>query len=123
VKLHPRAGTAIVGEEASILHGGHGQDGHIVPNEKMKEVSKPPQKSPRVGGHHSSWLKAIKGESQALSSFDYAGPLAETVLLGNVALRSKEKEIRWDREQMKVLNDADANGLVHGTDPREGWDI
>ena len=44
-------------------------------------------------GHQESWIKACKSgfnskEHLALtSSFDYAGPLTETVLMGNIAIR------------------------------------
>ena len=122
-KLHPRAGTAIIGEKATILYDGHGGGGHIVPEAKMKAASDVPERSPRVRNHLGSWLDACKGRGRALSSFDYAGPLAEFVLLGEVALRSDDHEIRWDGKAMKVPNDPKATALVHGTDPRDGWEI
>ena len=119
----PGTGTAIIGEKASILHGGHGGGGHIVPQEKMQEIGQPPRRSPRVGGHHQSWVQACKGQGQALSSFDYAAPLAEMVLLGEVALRSESREIEWDSGKMQVTNDRDANRFVRGPEPREGWEL
>ncbi len=42
-------------------------------------------------GHHEEWIAACKGGAPALCDFSYAGPLAETVLLGNVAFRSGQK--------------------------------
>ena len=122
-KPRSRVGAAMVGEKATIIYGSHGGGGHIVPEEKMKEAGDVPERSPRVRDHQGSWLDACKGRGQALSSFDYAGPLAEFVLLGEVALRSDDHEIRWDGEAMKVPNDPKATALVHGTDPRDGWRI
>jgi predicted dehydrogenase len=116
-------GAAIIGEKATILHGGWGATARIVPDERAKEIGFAPEKSPRVDGHMRSWLRACKGEGKTLSSFDHAGPLAEMVLLGDVALRSKDKTINWDSKAMKVTNDAGANQLVQGPRPRPGWEI
>lgn len=116
-------GSAIIGEDATILYGGHGGGGHIVPSEKMQEAGRPPQRSPRVRGHQASWVRACKGEGKALSHFDYAAPLAEMVLLGEVALRSRNKVIQWDSRNMRVTNDEEANRLVCGPEPRKGWEI
>ncbi|MCB1236626.1 MAG: Gfo/Idh/MocA family oxidoreductase, partial [Verrucomicrobiae bacterium] len=49
--------------------------------------------------HHAEWIAACKGEGKALSHFDYAGPMTEVVLLGNVALRAGAK-IEWDAKAM-----------------------
>ena len=80
-------------------------------------------------GHQKSWVEACKAgyqskEHQALtSSFDYSGPLTETVLMGNLAIRSySRKKLLWDGEEMKVTNFEDANQFV--TRPyREGWKL
>jgi len=102
------------------------------PNEKLQEY-----------GHQVSWTDAIKAgfgskEHKALtSSFDYAGPLTETVLMGNLAIRSYQhgqldeqqrrnfngrKRLLWDGESMKVTNYDPANQFV-GRTYREGWEI
>ena len=73
-------------------------------------------------GHQRKWVDACKAgynssEHRSLtSSFDYAGPMTETVLMGNLAIRSymlrKEnakggmdfyarKKLLWDGENMK----------------------
>jgi len=116
-------GAAIIGEKATIMHGGWGGEGRIFPDGKMKEIGLAPEKSHRVNGHMRSWLMACKGQGKTLSNFGYGGSLAEMVLLGDVALRSKEKEIHWDAKAMKVTNDEQANQLAQGTEPRPGWQI
>ena len=94
-------------------------------------------------GHQRKWVDACKAgfdspEHQALtSSFDYAGPMTETVLMGNLAIRSymlrKEnsegdmeyygrKKLLWDGENMKITNLEEANQFV-GRDHREGWEV
>ena len=57
----------------------------------------------------------------AKSNFDYAARLAETVLLGNVALRVG-KRIEWDAEKMQAKNCPEAEPLI--TRPyRHGWTL
>ena len=80
-------------------------------------------------GHQVSWTRACKAgfeskEHKALtSSFDYSGPLTETVLMGNLAIRSYQtkdasgkfpgrKKLLWDGKAMKVTNYDDANRFV-----------
>ncbi len=94
-------------------------------------------------GHQKAWTTACKAgfgssEHQALtSSFDYAGPLTETVLMGNLAIRSYSlidqdergrrnyygrKKLLWDGKNMKITNFESANQFV-GRNYREGWKL
>ncbi len=94
-------------------------------------------------GHQRLWVDACKAgfnspEHRALtSSFDYAGPMTETVLMGNLAIRSymlrrenssgnmefyARKKLLWDGENMQITNLEDANQFV-GRTYREGWEI
>ena len=59
---------------------------------------------PKSPGHFEEWVRAIRGGEQAMSNFpDYAGPLTETVLLGNLALWAGEK-VEWDPVNMRPKN-------------------
>jgi hypothetical protein len=94
-------------------------------------------------GHQVAWTDACKAgfgstEHQNLtSSFDYSGPLTETVLMGNLAIRSYQtaemsgkdkksfegrKRLLWDGERMKITNYDAANRFV-GREYREGWKL
>lgn len=94
-------------------------------------------------GHQRKWVDACKAgfgskEHQGLtSSFDYAGPMTETVLMGNLAIRSymlrKEnakgrmdyygrKKLLWDGENMKITNLEAANQFV-GRIYRKGFEM
>ena len=60
----------------------------------------------RSPGHFEEFVESINSGEQAVSNFpDYAGPLTETILLGNLALWSKKK-VEWDAENM-IAKDAD----------------
>ena len=74
-------------------------------------------------GHEQDWIRAIKeGGTPPCSNFEYAGPLTETVLMGNLAVRFPGKKLLWDGEAMKVTNDADADAYVR-REYREGWSL
>ena len=51
----------------------------------------------------SEWVEACVNGSGTTCSFDYAGPLTEAVLLGNVAFRVG-RWIAWDSAAMKATN-------------------
>jgi hypothetical protein len=70
--------------------------------------------------HHAEWISACKGEGKTLSNFNYAGPMAEAVLLGNVALRTGQP-IQWNAPKLKVTNVPDANRFIRH-EYRKGWE-
>ena len=74
----------------------------------MKTIPRVPGGRPQL-----EWLRAIKGEGpKPGSSFDYAGPLTEAVLLGNLAVRLPGTKIEWDGPNMKCTNSEEADALV-----------
>jgi len=72
-------------------------------------------------GHHQEWIAACNGGAPALCAFDYAGPLAETVLLGNAAFRSGQP-LAWDAAACKVTNTRAADAFIRRT-YRHGWKL
>ena len=95
-------------------------------------------------GHQRKWVDACKAgfnspeHNSLTSSFDYSGPLTETVLMGNIAIRSynlqekKEgsrrstyigrKKLLWDGNNMKIQNLEAANKFVTRS-YRKGWEL
>ena len=57
----------------------------------------------------------------ATSYFDYSGPLAELVLLGMVAVRTREK-LYWDAANMRATNSSEADQYVR-QEYRAGWSL
>jgi hypothetical protein len=89
----------------------------IIPETRMREVmAKNPEKTiPRVSGGRPQleWLRAIKGKGPRPSSnFDYAGPLTEMCLVGNLAVRLPGKMLEWDGPNMRCTNSEEADALV-----------
>ena len=108
------SGSVLVGENASIMVGSHSQGGRIFPEAAMKATKKPPEVAHRckAGNHLQNWVMAIKGEDKAMSQFDYAGPLSEINVLGDVAAMHPGRKLLWDSENMRITNDEEANNSI-----------
>jgi hypothetical protein len=98
----------------------------LIPESRAKEYGDPPKKLERSIGHYKEWIETCKGGKPAGSNFDWAGPLTEVVLLGNVALRPQLREelttqkLLWDGAHMRFTNSDLANQFLR-RDYREGW--
>jgi len=118
-------GNLFIGTKASIIvQGDYGDSPRIFPEEKMKEIGKPPKLLERSPGHIEEWVLACKGEQPIdfpKSNFEYSAPFSETVLLGNIALRFGRR-LEWDGENMKFTNVPEANEFV-SKEYRSGWDF
>ena len=87
--------------------------------------------------HAMDWINGIKNNYQPSSHFGKAGPLTETVLMGNLAVRGytyrfpdpmgKDAEaykvpgrtrLEWDGAKMEVTNVADMNFFVRNQENR-----
>ena len=115
--LKAKGGCMFVGEKG-IMCGALMQRPNVL-GELGRDLTPPPRTLPRSPGHYVEWIEAIKGGPAALSNFDYAARLTETILLGNIALRCG-KTIEWDPAEMKVTNVPEANGFVR-REYRKGW--
>jgi len=121
----PKTGSLFVGSEATLLVAGdYGNSPRIVPETKRQALGKPPKMLERSPGHMQEWVMACKGEKPhdyPGSSFYYAAPFSEVVLLGNVALRTGRR-LEWDHQKMEFTNLPEANQFVSKT-YRDGWDV
>ncbi len=121
---------ARMGEGGHLLVGDKGfmLGNRVYPEKRRKEYQDPPKTLPRSPGHYQEWIQACKGGKPAGSNFDWAGPLAEVVLLGNIALRVKLREeltyhnMEWDPENLRIKNVPEANKFIR-REYRAGWTI
>ena len=130
-------GTMFVGKKGKLLCGAvasvNDPDDDVpllLPRSLAGSYRRAPKKLPRiegpwehnwVGNHEHDWVDCCREGKEACSSFDYAGPLTEMVLLGNVALLSGSR-LDWDRDEMKVTNEPGANSLLR-REYRQGWTL
>jgi predicted dehydrogenase len=120
----PESGLLLVGEKGSFFSkNDYGAEHVLLPKERFKDVAMPEQTLPSSPGHFREWVDAIRDSdpSKALSNFDYAGRLTETVLLGVVALKAGGK-IEWDPETMRAKNNPAADQYIR-RDYRKGFSI
>jgi hypothetical protein len=87
-----------------------------------------PQSIPRASNRQTDmamkeeWFAMMKGGPAAYSNFAISGFLAETILLGCVALRSGVGEkLDWDGPNMRATNSPGASRFVK-PHPRKGWE-
>jgi len=121
-------GHLLIGDKGQILSmRTQRQRGYsLIPESRAREYGKPPQKLERSVGHYQEWIDACKGGKPPGANFDWAGPLTEVVLLGNVCLRQQLREeltfkkLHWDGEAMRFTNSDEANKFLK-REYRQGW--
>ena len=147
-------GVLFIGTKGKMTCGTYGAFPSLLPASHTREVSVP-QTILRVpgsaDGHQAQWVEACLagyGKMEVSSSFEVAGPLTETILMGNLAIRShdirKLREVKrtpdnpspapqfdypgrnikliWDAAKMKVTNFDEANQFVK-REYRRGWKL
>jgi predicted dehydrogenase len=114
------SGSLLVGSKGSMFSpDDYGGKSIWLP--KDRQIEKPAATLPRSPGHHAEWIRACKGGEPAMSNFDYAGPLTEFILLGNVAIRT-QKKIEWDAEALRAKNCPEADAYLK-REYRAGWSL
>jgi predicted dehydrogenase len=115
-------GRLLVGDKGFILGN------NVYPESRALKIGQIPKRIPRSDDHYQEWIRACKGGPPAGANFDWAGPLAESVLLGNVPLRVQLREnltlykLLWDSAALKFTNLEEANKFVR-RDYRTGWSL
>lgn len=137
-------GVIMMGEKGIMTCGTYGRNPKVYLNsgEIILPDNDDSENSLPENGHYTKWVDACKDgygsdKHKALtSSFDFAGPLTESILMGNLAIRSYNlrektgngfeypgrKKLLWDGINMKITNFEPANQFVKRT-YREGWKL
>lgn len=135
-------GVIFEGTKGKMMCGCYGEKPTLLPTKRMQEDKLPAPTIARVKeGHYLQWVNACMagyGKANTSSSFDYAGPFTESILMGNLAIRSWQmknpnlkgwndkylgrKKLLWDAQGMRITNFDEANQFVKRT-YREGWDL
>jgi predicted dehydrogenase len=116
-------GRLILGTEGYILGT------RVYPESRRVAVGKIERSIPRVPeGSYAEWAASCKSGKPSGTHWDWAGPLAEAVLLGNVALRVEMRErltkaaLKWDSAKLEFTNVPEANAFLRRA-YREGWSL
>lgn len=120
------SGVLIVGDKGKLYApGDYCEKGYkLLGSASDKEVE-----FPNSPGHFEEFVRAVKGGEPAMSNFpDYAAPLTETILLGNLAVWAAPtadtpgKRIDWDAKNLKATNAPEVDSVVKTT-YREGYTL
>ncbi len=105
------SGSLIVGDKGVMYTpNDYGSGGHIVGGVEVGEVSFPRAEN---DDHFLEFVKGIRGEGTPTSNFpDYAVPLTETILLGNLAVWSEGKKIEWDAKKLRAKNAPEVASII-----------
>jgi predicted dehydrogenase len=135
-------GVIFEGTKGKLMADCYGANPRLLPTKLMKEKTMPKETLKRVPeGHYVQWVNACidgYGKGQTSSPFEFAGPFTESILMGNIAIRTwmmqnpklkgwgdkylGRKKLLWDAKNMKITNFDEANQFV--TYPRrEGWEL
>jgi predicted dehydrogenase len=139
-------GVVFIGTKGKMMCGTYGMYPSLLPTSKNQEVNVP-QTIKRIPGgaegHYAHWVEACiagYGKMELSAPFEIAGPLTETVLMGNLAIRShdirkprqdnpnqfdypgRNIKLLWDGANMKITNFDEANQFVK-REYRAGWKL
>ena len=115
-------GLLFAGDRGKILCGFNGSHPRLIPEAKMKSFQEPPKTLPRSPGNEREWLDACKGgKVKPGGNFEFSGMVTETLLLGDLAVRSGQA-LDWDRPSLKVTNSDSAQKMVR-PERRTGWEL
>ena len=135
-------GALLIGTKGKLLFDCYGANPRLLPTKLMKEKTMPAPRIARVPeGHYQQWVNASiagYGKGKTSSPFEFAGPFTESILIGNLAIRSfthknpkltgwndkwlGRKKLLWDAKNMKITNFDEANQFVK-REYREGWKL
>jgi predicted dehydrogenase len=135
-------GVLFEGTKGKLLADCYGAKPRLLPTKLMATTNLPKETLKRVPeGHYVQWVNAcIDGYGKGVTSspFSFAGPFTESILIGNLALRSYfiknpnlkgwddkylgRKKLLWDAKNMRITNFEDANQFVK-REYREGWSL
>ena len=131
----PAAGSLFIGESGNMVLPHVGPPG-LYPKEKFEGFKYP--EMDKVDSHWHRWINGILKNEKTTDGFHYAGWLAETIQLGNVATRMTKhpsgskggqvvegKEVvplEWDAANLKFPNMPEAEKYLSKT-YRAGWEV
>jgi predicted dehydrogenase len=128
------SGSLLVGDKGVLYSpNDYGAAYKLLPEKDFAGYQGPAESLPRNGkgdlGMKQEWIEAIRGGPPALSNFQYAGMLTETILLGNLAMRAGKpveveqqqgrrrrrvtaRKIEWDGPNMRATNAPEAEQYI-----------
>lgn len=117
-KFRHASGSVTVCENGILYSFADYGDQWVIFDNDGTEIEAPKVEFEKSPGHFTEFHQAILGErEQAMSNFaEYAGPLTETILLGNLAVwaaaEGEGKKIEWSAEKLEATNAPEVMNIV-----------
>jgi len=132
-----------IGTKGKMMCDVYGANPRLLPLSKNAEDRtkiKTPLVPGGVDGHYTQWAEAAiagYGKINLSSPFETAGPLTETLLIANLAIRGtdvrrangngfdypgRDIKLLWDKQNLRVTNFDDVNQFVK-REYRQGWSL
>lgn len=113
------SGVLMIGDKATMYGAGDYADKGI----EVIGADELDVEYPKSNGHVKEWFHAMRNPSEpAMSNFaTYAGPLTETILLGNLAVW-KRGHVKWDAANITPVGDPTLERIVRNK-YRDGYEV
>jgi len=114
----PQQGSVVIGTDGLLVLP-HGAEPFVLPEAKMAAL--PPIDLPERD-HYGEFVDVVLagGKGRCSASFDYAGPLTESVLIGNVAAHFPDETLEFDAKALSFPRRREANQYLTRS-YRSGW--
>lgn len=114
-EMFPAEGVLYVGSEGMMFNE------RILDPDRAAKFADVPKTIERRGGVMPEWFEACRGGQSASANFEYAVPVTEFVLLGNLAVQTG-KAVEFDPETLTVRNNPEAQALL-AQPYHNGWTL
>lgn len=117
-EIRNKSGSIIVGSDLVLYSFGDYGENWVLLDKDGKEAPIPEVEFEKSPGHFTEFHEAIIGKRDAATSNfqNYAGPLTETILLGNLAVYAaaggEGKKIEWDATKLEATNAPEVAKIV-----------
>jgi predicted dehydrogenase len=117
----PDQGSVVIGTDGMIVLPHMTAEPFVLPDAKMAKL---PAIDLPERDHYGEFIDVVLagGRNRCSTDFSYAGPLAESVIIGNIAARFPHETLTFDARALKFPNKPDANQYLTRT-YRHEWSI
>jgi hypothetical protein len=115
----PEQGSIVVGTDGLIVLPHGSPDAFVLPDSKMAAA---PKIELTDRDHYGEFIDVVLGggKEKCSANFDYAGPLTESVIIGNVAAHFPGETLNFDARALAFPGKPEANQYLTRTF-RDGW--
>jgi len=115
----PDQGSIVVGMEGLIVLPHGSADPFVLPESKMALI---PTFEITDRDHYGEFIDVVLGggKQKCSANFDYAGPLTESVIIGNIAARFPGETLKFDAKALRFPGRPEADRYLTRT-YRDGW--